>query len=197
VVITANFTKRLPATPCSTVAANRGPAFRALSHGAIATRRTYVAVTSHVLDLAKGIHRSRGLVRLLQLSKQFTDAFTSPFKFLKFRWGWVALLEKLRLSSYESAQFDADLGFVVGHNSPHANSHECHPGTGSLWRSRSNSLSRPSIWEYFGFLILNQVVRSRSVVQGPKLCLATGFLRLECHAESLSGRIAKGGRTPC
>jgi hypothetical protein len=80
VVITANFTERPPATPRSTVATNRSPALSALSHGTIATRRTYIAVTSHVLDLAKGIHRSRGLIRLLQLSKEFADALTGPFK---------------------------------------------------------------------------------------------------------------------
>jgi hypothetical protein len=164
VVITANFTEGLPATPHSTLAANRSPALRTLGHGTIATGHTYIAVASHMLDLAKGIHRSRGLVRLFQLSKEFADALTSPFKFLNFSGGWVALLEKLCLSSYESAQFDADLGSVVCHNSPHANSHECQPGVGSLWRSRLNSSSRPSICEYLGFLILNQVVRSRSVV---------------------------------
>jgi hypothetical protein len=108
VVITANFTEGLPATPHSTLAANRSPALRALGHGTIATGRTYIAVTSHMLDLAVRVHRSRGLVRLL-LSKEFANTVTSPFKLLNFRGGWVALLEKFRLSRYKSAQFGADL----------------------------------------------------------------------------------------
>ena len=42
------------------------------------------------------------------------------FKLLKFRGSWIALLKELRLSSDESAQFDADLGFLeIVHDDAH------------------------------------------------------------------------------
>jgi spore coat protein U-like protein len=100
VVIPASFTERLTATPSATVRANCSSAVNALSHGTIAAWCSHIAVTSHVLDLAVGIHRSRGLVQSLQLNKQFADTLTSRFKLLKFRGSWVALLKQLSLSSY-------------------------------------------------------------------------------------------------
>src|SRR2546427_5866860 len=51
-------------------------------------------------------------------------------------------------------------------NSAQANTQECQPATGSLWRSHSNKSSLPSFWEYSRFRILNQVLCSRSVGSG-------------------------------
>jgi len=78
----------------------------------------------------------------LQLGKKLANALTGSFKFQKFRGGRVCLLEKFRLSSYESAQFHADLGFVVVHNSPQAKSKE-YSGDRFTLVSGWNSLSRP------------------------------------------------------
>jgi hypothetical protein len=38
------------------------------------------------------------------LSKQFANAFTSSFKFLKFRWSGITLFKEFRLPIYEAAQ---------------------------------------------------------------------------------------------
>ncbi len=60
VVVTADFTKRLPAAPGTTVGTNRGPAVCTLCNGTIAARRLYVAVTEYVFDLARGVHPQMG-----------------------------------------------------------------------------------------------------------------------------------------
>ena len=87
VVIAAYFTKRLSATPRTTVGT--------LCNGTITARRTDVAVAIHMLDLAVGNHSRRSM--LSQFSKQYTDAFTGQFEFLNLLGSRIALFVKLRL----------------------------------------------------------------------------------------------------
>ena len=109
-------------------------------HLAASTRRTSSAWFGN----------SRRLVQLRQLSKQFAGASARPFKSSNFIWRRIALLIKLRLQSNQAAQFCTDLhfvGYIHDATSVQARSQVCHPGVGSLWRSRLNNSSRPCICE--------------------------------------------------
>jgi hypothetical protein len=56
VVITANFTERLPAAPHATVGTNSDSTVSTFSHCAIAAGRPHVAITRYVFDLADLAH---------------------------------------------------------------------------------------------------------------------------------------------
>lgn len=80
-------------------------------------------------------------------------------------------------------------------SSAQANSQQCQPATGSLWRSRSNNSSRPFICEYSGFLILNHVVRSRPRRTGRRRAWLRCPLNPSCtHAGTTPCRVALRGR---
>src|SRR5712692_6521185 len=63
-VVIAEFRKRISAALHLTIRTNRASAVSTFSHGMFTARRSYVAVTGYVLDLARGIHAAAmGFVR--------------------------------------------------------------------------------------------------------------------------------------